>query len=147
MADVPRDNHNSSPMPGVVRNTDPALDISKEHHHEHLHHGANAEKGHVHDHDHVAYTTGTTNEPSVIPKADPLDDALHRRGHPERKAADHDIEKTGGLEYDEKGSLSKEQTSTNAEAELEDPKRHRISRFYRAYRLWVHVVIGAFFTG
>ncbi|KAF2189171.1 hypothetical protein K469DRAFT_683614 [Zopfia rhizophila CBS 207.26] len=144
MADISRE-HNASPMPGVVRNPDPALDIAREHHHEHLHHGVNAENGHQHNHDHVAYTRGTTDEPGVIPKADPNDDGLHRRRHPERPA-EHDIEKTGGLEYEEKGSLSNRRTSSDPEEEV-DPKRHRISNFYKKYRIFFHIFIGALFTG
>lgn len=144
MADLSRE-HNSSPMPGVVRNDDPALDISKEHHHEHLHHGAHAEKGHT-EHDHVAYTTGTTEEPGVIPKADPNDDALHRRHHPERHA-EHDIEKLGGLEYEEKGSSGKRRSSSDHDAEVENPKRYSLSRLYRQFRLPVHLFIAALFTG
>lgn len=143
MADVSRE-HNSSPMPGVVRNSDPALDVANEHHHEHLHHSARAEKGHD-EADHPAYTTGTTYEPPVIPPADPNDDALHRRHHPE-KHAEHDIEKTGGIDYEEKGSLSKPRSSSDPEGEV-DPKRHRVSGFYRKYRIFFHVFVGLFFTG
>lgn len=147
MADLSRDAHNSSPMPGVVRNPDPALDISKEHHHGHIHHGAHAEKGHT-EHDHPAYTKGTTvNEPSVIPAPDPNDDALHRHHHPER-AAEHDIEKTGGFTYDEKNSMRNTRSSSDPHVEEEvDPKRHWVSRLYKRYRVFVHIFIGALFTG
>ncbi|KAF2735756.1 H+/nucleoside cotransporter-like protein [Polyplosphaeria fusca] len=145
MADLSRE-HNSSPMPGVMRNDDPALDIAHEHHHDHLHHGAHAEKGHT-EHDHVAYSTGTTQEPGVIPPADPNDDALHRRRHPEKHAV-HDIEKTGGLDYEEKGSFGKGRTSSDpAVIEEEDPKRHTFSRFYKSYRIFFHIFIGMLFTG
>lgn len=141
-ADVPRE-HNTSPMPGVARNPDPALDVVKEHHHEHLHHDANAEKGH-NEFDHPAYTTGTTDEPHVIPRADRNEDALHRRRH---APAEHDIEKTGGLEYEEKqGSLSKGRNSSDPEIE-EEPRRHFFARFYRKYRVFFHVFIGLLFTG
>jgi CNT family concentrative nucleoside transporter len=132
MADLSHE-HNSSPMPGVVRNPDPALDISREHHHEHLHHSALAEKGHS-SADHSSYTIGTTVDPSIIPDAD-------RRGH-----AVHDIEKAGGLEYEEKNSLNKSRTGSDPEAEV-DPQRHSASRYYRKYRVVVHVFIGALFTG
>jgi CNT family concentrative nucleoside transporter len=146
MADIARE-HNSSPMPGVVRNNDPALDIAREHHHEHLHHSAHAEAGHT-AHDHVSYTTGTTtNEPGVIPKADPNDDALHRRHQHEQYVASHDIEKAGGLEYEEKGSLSKGRSSSDPDAEVVDPKRHRVSNFYKRYRIFFHLFIAALFTG
>ena len=146
MADISRE-HNNSPQVGVVRNNDPALDIKREHHHEHLHHSARAEAGHT-EHDHVAYTTGTTpNEPSIIPAADPNDDALHRRHKAEKYAAEHDIEKTGGLEYEEKGSLGKGRVSSDPDSDIEDPKRHTISSLYRKYRIWVHLFVAALFTG
>ncbi|KAF2268269.1 sodium/nucleoside cotransporter 1 /nucleoside cotransporter 1 [Lojkania enalia] len=145
MADLSRE-HNSSPMPGVARNPDPALDISNEHHHEHLHHGAHAEKGH-HVEDHPAYTIGTTAEPGVIPPADPNDDVLHKLGRPD--PANKDIEKTGGLEYEDKGSFSKGRTSSDPAgvAVEEDPKRHVFSGFYRRYRIYFHIIIGMLFTG
>jgi CNT family concentrative nucleoside transporter len=141
MANVSRE-HNSSPMPGVVPNPDPALDIAHEHHHSHLHHGAHAH-AELRD-EKVAYTTGTTNEPSVIPTPDPNDDALHRLGHPERKEVD--VEKNGAYYEAEHGSLEKE-SHANGAAEEVDPKRHSFSRFYRKYRIFFHILIGAFFTG
>ena len=147
MADIKRE-HNSSPMPGVARNPDPALDVANEHTHSHLHHSEAVEKSHAATHN-VVYTTGTTpNEPSVIPAADPNDDSFHRRRHPERHA-DHDIEKTGGLDtYEEKGSLSKPRSSSDPEAAEEvEPKRHRFSTLYRKYRLYVHIFWGMLFTG
>lgn len=131
VVDVSREQHNSSPMPGVAPNPDPALDISKEHHHEHLHHSANAEKGHA-EKDHVAYTMGTTvNEPSVIPPASPLEQ--------------HDLEK-GGLQYGEKSSLKGEPVGTDSDVTTEE-KKHRWRSFYRRYRIVFHALIGAFFTG
>jgi hypothetical protein len=142
MADASRE-HNSSAMPGVVRNPDPALDLAHEHHHGHLHHGAAA---HADVNDDKAYTKGTTlNEPSVIPPQDPNDDALHRLGHPERK--DVDIEKSGGGYYEaEQGSLEKD-SHTNGVTEEQDPKKHHLSMYYRRYRIFVHIFIGMFFTG
>ncbi|KAF2450678.1 hypothetical protein P171DRAFT_427002 [Karstenula rhodostoma CBS 690.94] len=141
MADVSRE-HNSSPMPGVVRNPDPALDIAHEHHHDHLHHGAAT---HADVLDTKAYTRGTTlNEPSVIPAQDPNGDALHRLGHPERK--DVDIEKSGGYYEAEQGSLEKD-SHTNGVAEEHDSKKLSMSSLYRRFRIFVHIFIGMFFTG
>lgn len=140
MADVTRE-HNSSPMPGLVRNPDPALDVAHEHHHDHLHHGAHA---HAELNDKIAYTKGTTvNEPSVIPPQDPNDDALHRLNHPERNEID--IEKSGG--YHETEASFEKDSSANGVAEEADPKRHVVSRFYRRYRIFFHIFIGMFFTG
>lgn len=143
MADV-TPAHNSSPMPGVARNPDPALDVANEHTHPHLHHSERVEKAHAQEHN-VVYTTGTTpNEPTLLLNADPSSDALHRRRH-----AEHDIEKTGGLDtYEEKGSLSKGRSSSDPEAAEEvDPKSHRVSNFYRKYRIFFHIFLGMLFTG
>lgn len=142
MADVTRE-HNSSAMPGLVPNPDPALDIAHEHQHGHLHHGAAAHADVIDD---KVYTKGTTlNEPSVIPAQDPNDDALHRLAHPDRK--DMDVEKSGGGYYEtEQGSLEKGSHS-NGVAEEEDPKRHSLSMYYRRYRIFVHIFIGMLFTG
>jgi len=67
--------HNSSPQTHVARNNDPALDISHEHHHAHLHHSAFAEKGRE---DEVVYTAGTTFERSMIPEPEPREKAMHQ---------------------------------------------------------------------
>ena len=148
MADIKHE-HNSSPMPGVARNPDPALDVAHEHTHSHLHHSEGIEKSHAASHN-VVYTTGTTpNEPSMTPTPDPNDDSFHRRQNPVRHA-EHDIEKTGGLDtYEEKGSLSKRRSSSDPEAhtEEEDPKRHRVKNLYRKYRIFVHIFWGMLFTG
>lgn len=143
MADQSRE-HNSSPMPGVVQNPDPALDIAHQHHHSHLHHGAHA---HAELADQkVAYTQGTTlNEPRIIPAQDPNDDALHRLNHPERKELD--IEKSAGGYYEtEHGSLEKD-SNANGIAEETDPKRHKYSGYYRQFRIFIHIFIGMLFTG
>ncbi|OCK85845.1 sodium/nucleoside cotransporter 1 /nucleoside cotransporter 1 [Lepidopterella palustris CBS 459.81] len=139
MADISH-RHNASPMPGVVPNNDPALDVAHEHHHAHLHHDAFAEKGR---HDDIVYSKGTTDEPSVIPNADPLDNALHRRHHPERKGKD--IEKDGGLDVEdvEKGSMS----PVHGSGHDEDPQSHIFSNFYAKYRIFFHIFIGMLFTG
>jgi CNT family concentrative nucleoside transporter len=125
VVDAPREGHNSSPMPGVAHNPDPALDPANQHHHDHLHHGANAEKGHT-EKDHVAYTSGTTfNDPGVIPQPSPI----------------HDIEKAK-LEYGEKGKHAESDTEPS-----EANDRHRFRSIYRRYRIVFHILIGAFFTG
>lgn len=137
MADLSRE-HNSSPMPGVRPNPDPALDIAHEHHHEHMHHAPSAEKGHT-EHDHPAYTTGTTfNEPGVIPKPDPNDESYRN--------LDRDLEKEGGIEIGEKGSLSKGESPSERENAVEKPK-FSLGAFYKKYRVFFHVFIGALFTG
>jgi concentrative nucleoside transporter, CNT family len=111
---------------GVVSNPDPALDVAKEHHHQHLHHDAFAEKGR---HDDAVYTQGTTSEPSIIPNADPLDDNLHRRGHPERKLAD--TKEAMDVNDAEKGAYSPE-----PEEEKEHGHGAKVRRFYQKYRIF-----------
>lgn len=139
MAHIPRQ-HNASPMPGVVENTDPVLDVAHEHHHAHLHHSAFAEKGR---HDDIAYSKGTTAEPSVIPDPDPMDNALHRRKHPERR--EKDIEKNGGFST---GDMDRDSMSpVEGAGDEEDPRGHAFSRFYAKYRIFFHIFIAMLFTG
>ncbi|MCJ1454106.1 hypothetical protein MMC28_004456 [Mycoblastus sanguinarius] len=80
-------NHNTSSQRHVVVNDDPVLRKDREHHHGHLHHSANTEKGREDD---LAYSKGTTFEESTIPHQDPQDHNLHRRHH-----ADNTKEPTG----------------------------------------------------
>jgi CNT family concentrative nucleoside transporter len=133
--------HNSSPMPGVRRNSDAALDIKHEHAHEHVHHSAHA----VHDDKSTpVYTTGTTDEKvSKLLQPSAEDSHLHHR-HPADMHAGHDIEKNGGFsDYEEKGT----RRSSDPEAEVERKKWYSPSVLYRKYRLPVHIFLGMFFTG
>ena len=132
--------HNSSPMPGVVRNPDPALDIKQEHHHEHVHHSAHAAHE---DSSHAVYTSGTTDEvPSKLLQPSAQDSHVQHR-HQGVHALPADVEKSGGFaEYDDKG------TRSSADAEPEEEKKwHSASVLYRRFRLPVHIFIGLFFTG
>ncbi|PSN66871.1 sodium/nucleoside cotransporter 1 /nucleoside cotransporter 1 [Corynespora cassiicola Philippines] len=140
MADLKHE-HNSSLMPGVASNPDPALDIANEHHHPHVHHGAHAEKGHD-EKDHIAYTIGTT-EPN--PNNIFLNSADEKLRYNEK--SDHDIEKQGNVDLEEKGSFSKGQTSSNPEGEDLGPRRFNFGRFYSINRIFFHIFIGVFFTG
>lgn len=125
--------HNSSPQANVVPNADPALDVSREHHHPHLHHDEFAEKGHK---DEIAYSNGTTQDPPRIP----TESDLHHRHVPEKN-----LEKSGIIDIDdaEKGSTS---PVTTARGE-EEKKRGPVARFYAKYRLFFHLFIWLFFTG
>lgn len=123
----------------MVHNLDPALDPAREHHHEHLHHDAHAEKGR---HDDPVYTIGTTAEKSDIPDQDPMDHALHRRHHPERGSGDKSIEKDPTVAYDHKYDAEK-----GAPEQEADPKSHKVSRFYRKYRIFFHLFLLLLFTG
>jgi CNT family concentrative nucleoside transporter len=134
MADI-RDQHNGSPMPGVARNDDPALDIAREHDHPHVHHSARA----AHP-DNIVYTTGTTDEKtSKLFQPSALDSHLHQRH------SAGDIEKAGGYDYEvEKATRSSSDPEMEAEKKLWYTS---FSAFYRAFRLPIHVFIGALFTG
>jgi CNT family concentrative nucleoside transporter len=136
MADM-REQHNGSPMPGVARNNDPALDIAREHDHPHVHHSANA----AHP-DNIVYTTGTTDEKtSKLLHHSALDSHVHHRHTSDEK---HDLEKAGGYDYEvEKATRS----SSDPEMEAEKKPWHSPSVLYRKYRLPVHIFIGALFTG
>lgn len=121
--------HNSSPQHHVVPNLDPALEISNEHHHRHLHHDAFAEKGRE---DEVVYSKGTTFEKSIIPEESPQDHDLHRRRHPEK----------GGVEVEDA-----EKGVSPIRSEEADPQTHTFSRFYAKYRIFFHLFIWLLFTG
>ena len=123
--------HNASAQQRVVPNNNPALDISHEHNHGHLHHSAHAEQGRD---DEVVYSKDTTFEKSSIPPQDPQDHDLHRRhlGN-ETKIA------TGAVDA-EKGTLSPIRSE-------EDPQTHTVSTFYAKYRIFFHVFVWLLFTG
>lgn len=131
--------HNASPQTGVALNTDPALDISHEHNHSHLHHSDHAVKGHV---DNVVYSVGTTQEPSGIPDADPQDDYLRRRNHKECDSSEKQG-KSFAVEDTERGRISPVQTSESEE----DPRRHKLSGYYWKFRPFGHGFILLLFTG
>ncbi|KAF2853608.1 H+/nucleoside cotransporter-like protein [Plenodomus tracheiphilus IPT5] len=137
MADM-RD-HNSSPMPGVAHNPDPALDIAREHEHQHVHHSARA----AHP-DNIVYTSGTTDDRSTVPTPSAQDSHLHYRHQSDEKHGQHDFEKAGGYDYEvEKATHS----SGEHEPEAEKKPWYSPSVLYRKYRLPIHIFIGKFFTG
>lgn len=127
--------HNNSPMPGVVRNDDPALDISREHDHQHVHHSARA----AHP-DNVVYSTGTTDDKSTVPQPSAQDSHLHYRHHADEK---HDLEKAGGYDYE----IEKPTRTSSDPEEPEKKPWYSPSVLYRKYRLIVHIFLGALFTG
>ncbi|RAR10238.1 h+ nucleoside cotransporter [Stemphylium lycopersici] len=137
MADI-RDQHNGSPQTGVARNDDPALDIAREHEHSHLHHSAHG----AHP-DNLVYTSGTTDEKTSKILDHNAHDSHAHHGHP----ADHkvDLEKAGGYDYEVEKA-----TRSSSDPEMEAEKRkpwYAPSMLYRKFRLPVHILIGAFFTG
>jgi CNT family concentrative nucleoside transporter len=135
MADL-REQHNDSPMPGVARNDDPALDIAREHDHPHVHHSAKA--AHT---DNITYTTGTTDEKSSkLLHHSAQDSHVHHRHAADGK---HDLEKANGYDYEVENTRS----SSDPEMEMEKKPWYSPSVLYRSYRLPVHIAIGALFTG
>lgn len=125
--------HNSSPQPNVAANPDPALDVSREHFHPHLHHDESVEKGHR---DEIAYSNGTTQDASTIP----AESNLHHRGVSEKS-----MEKEGVIDIDdaEKGSTS-QVAATHGE---EEKKRGPVGRFYARFRIFFHLFVWLLFTG
>jgi CNT family concentrative nucleoside transporter len=147
MADLSRE-HNSSPMPGVHANPDPALDVANEHHHAHKNHTAFAEKGRT---DNVVYTTGTTPERGTVPHAIHPDELHHRHAH-----ADHDVEKSGAYYGAEKSSLDRRELSPHSdEDETRDERlKAQMGLFYFLVTIWrrwgriiTHVFFGTLMTG
>ena len=136
--DVTRDKtepHATLPQYRVEHNTDPAMSMSNEHYHAHLHHNVTATAGR----DEVEYSKGTTFEPSIIPHQDPQDHALHRRHHHEE---DGEV-KNGAVDITdaEKGTISPIQV------EEEDPQTHTLARFYGRYKIGFHIFVWLLFTG
>ncbi|KAF3041667.1 hypothetical protein E8E12_002655 [Didymella heteroderae] len=132
--------HNASAQQGVAPSNDLALHVSQEHQHEHVHHSPRA----VHD-DHIVYTTGTTDEKSIIPDPSAQDHGLHHRV-PEKHGLHEQgaYEKNADIDYEEKGTRG---SSTDPEAEVEKKSKWSVGALYRRYRWAVHVFLAALFTG
>ncbi|KAF3002501.1 hypothetical protein E8E13_006235 [Curvularia kusanoi] len=128
--------HNASAQQGVTPSNDLALHVSQEHQHEHVHHSARA----VHD-DHIAYTTGTTDEKSIIPDPSAQDHGVHHRSEKHYQGT---YEKNADIDYEEKGTRG---SSTDPEGEVEKKSKWSLGAIYRRFRLPIHIFIGAFFTG
>lgn len=131
--DVRLDGHNASPQTGVDRNPDPALDLAREHRHEHTHHGglAAADKDRLAMHDDIAYSAGTTDKGRDIMDTPPQDYDAHKMN--DAKAAEKSVsdEESGGV-----GGVS------NVELTGPGPVR----RFYRRFRPFFHVFFFLFLT-
>jgi concentrative nucleoside transporter, CNT family len=113
-----------------VGNPDPALEVSHEHHHEHLHHDAKITRE-----ESTVYTKGTTDEPHIIPHADPLD-GVHKRNVNASYEKGEDVR----VADTEKGNISSLE-------EEEDPREHKLSNLYAKYKVFVHLFIFLLFTG
>jgi concentrative nucleoside transporter, CNT family len=123
--------HNTSTQHDVELNSDLALHLSREHHHQHIHHTAHAQEGRT---DEVAYYKGTTSEISTVLGTDPRDHNLHRRHHPEKNGfADGDAEQGENI--------------SPIQEEENNPQTHPFSRFYTSLRIFFHIFIFLLFTG
>ncbi|KAL9116116.1 MAG: hypothetical protein Q9227_000485 [Pyrenula ochraceoflavens] len=121
--------HNTSRQEGVETNPDLALHLSREHHHQHLHHSAAAEKGREDD---VVYSKDTTFQKSNVSDQFSPDHGLHQR---------HTAEKNGVDIVDaEKGSATPLDNDKG-------PRSHSFSRFYAKYRWAFHIFVWLLFTG
>ena len=127
---LPAHGHNGSLQKDVDPNPDLALHFSHEHEHGHLHHGHKASVAQD-QHDHVVYAIGEPRTNDLLAKPD-QDYSAH-------KLRD---EKEFGVHDSEKGAVSPTRLST----EEGDGKKHRVSPFYRKYRIFFHLAIWLFFT-
>lgn len=115
----------------VELNSDLALHLSREHHHQHIHHSAHAREGRT---DEVVYSKGTTSEKSTVPDASPQDHELHRRHHPEKNGFAH-------------GDAEQGENISPIQEEENNPQTHLFSRFYVYSRIFFHIFIFLLFTG
>ncbi|KAI9850547.1 MAG: hypothetical protein M1838_005469 [Thelocarpon superellum] len=120
----------------VMHHRDPALDPAHQHHHAHLHHDANAERGRV---DEVVYTTGTTFEPSMIPDESPQDHHVHPhlRQHPAFQPDSTEGKNDMVILDAEKGAVETIQSTTDTS----DSPNHAKARFYVKYRIVFHIIV------
>ena len=130
--DLPAHGHNASVQNNVDPNPDMALHYSHEHEHGHLHHGHKASIAHDQD-SKVAYSTGDPGRHDLLTRPD-QDYSAHKL-----RAEDA---KEFGVTDAEKGAVS----PTRLSSEEGDGKKHRVSAFYRKYRIFFHLAIWLLFT-
>lgn len=131
--DLPAHGHNPSLQHGVDANPDLALHYSHEHQHAHLHHGHKASIAHDKD-EHVSYATGEEPRGDILGKSE-QDYTSHKLRAVDEKAEFH-------AQDSEKGVVS----PTRLSSEEGDGKKHRVSRFYKKYRIFFHLAIWLLFT-
>ena len=89
----------------------------------------------------MVYSMGTTDEKSNIPNPDRMDHSLQNRHHPERIT---DKKNDIGIDYEDR---EKGYGSEDHSGEGEVSRGHKFKRFYRHYKLFIHLVIVVVFTG
>lgn len=134
--DIPDHGHNPSMQQGVDPNPDLALHYSHEHQHKHLHHNRASLAGR---HDEVLYSEGTTYDKAHIDPKGPQDYVSHNLRDPHN-------EKTEFAGDAEKGALS-EPLRMGSNGSEDDGQKHRASRSYSKYKIFVHLFIWLLFTG
>ena len=125
--------HNASWQDGVMSNPDPALDVSHEHRHSHLHHSAAALKGR--EHETVAYSTGTNPDKSTMPEDKTHETHVQQRWRSTLEDEDVDSAEKGGV------------VDSVESASSEEKERGRFARFYARWKILFHLFIFLFFTG
>lgn len=125
--------HNASLQHGVGPNPDPALDYAREHRHEHINHGgaAAAHKDRLGQHDELVYSAGTTDKSRDMMDSPSQDYTTH-------KMRDTSAEKSVDEESGRVGAVDETEEATG--------RKWTWKRFYRKFRLYVHIFIWLFFT-
>ena len=125
--------HNASWQDDVAPNYDPALDVSHEHRHSHIHHSAAALRGH--EHETVVYSTGTTADRSVVP-----DDKTHDYHVQQRR---RDLSDDEDVDSAEKGAA----VDSVEAIPVKEKGKGRFARFYARWKIFFHIFVFLFFTG
>ncbi|KIY02232.1 uncharacterized protein Z520_02370 [Fonsecaea multimorphosa CBS 102226] len=136
--DIPAHGHNPSMQKDVDENPDLALHYSHEHQHKHLHHGRPSLADR---HDEVLYADGTTIDQHIGSK-NPQDYVKHQLRQPSGPVNEKDFITMGDAE---KGDVDPTRVLTNTSED--DGRKHRFSRTYGKYKIFVHLFIWLLFTG
>lgn len=133
---LPAHGHNASSQHDVSSNPDLALHYSHEHQHQHLHHQKRSLQGRD---DEVVYSHGDNTEKSNVPNQN-TQDSHHQAHYTEDKSAS----KSAVIQADaEKGAVSPASLSQ----EEDDPRSHKLSRFYGKWKIMFHATFLALMTG
>ena len=131
--DLPAHGHNPSVQRGVDPNPDLALHYSHEHQHSHLHHGHRASMQQDKT-EHAVYAIDNDDRNNR--------DLLAKPGQDYTAHKLRDENKEFGVTDAEKGVVS----PTRLSSEEGDGKKHRVSGFYKKYRIFFHLAIWLLFT-
>ena len=133
---LPAHGHNASSQHNVATNPDLALHYSHEHEHQHLHHHRRSLQGRDNE---VVYSHGHGLDKSNVPDQN-AQDSHHQALYAEAKT----VGKPGMVQHDaEKGVIS----PGSLLQEEDDPKSHKVSRFYAKWKIFFHATFLALMTG